>query len=174
MSQTSYQINIPAVSYPGQLADNSQVKDVLSAAAVLAAIIYGTLVVTDEANTGGFDALAGKAPGLTTDVSVVGAQLGVALAQQALAQDPSVVNPQYPIGYEVSCLRRGRVWVLAETAMADGANPFVRFTANGALYVGNFRNDADAGKAVQMAAGQAVVRGTTAAAGYACIELNIA
>lgn len=174
MAQTSYAINIPAVSYPGQLADNSDFKDVLSALAVLAAITYGTLVVTDEANTLGFDQIAGKAPSLTTDISVIGSALGVAIADQARAQNPAVSVPQYPIQAAVPCLRRGRIWVLAETALADGSLPFVRFTVNGALYLGNFRNDADAGKAVQLPGGGAVVRGTTAGAGYAVIELNLA
>ena len=173
MSQTSYSINIPAVSYPGQMADNMEARDVLSAIAFLAAIVFGTLVVTDEANTTDFTNIAGKAPALTTDVSVVGTQLGVALAMQALPQNPAVANPSYPQGYAVSCLRKGRVWVNAETAMADGSNPFVRFTANGLLYPGNFRADADAGKAVQMAVGQAVMRGTTAAAGFAVLELDL-
>lgn len=173
MGQTSYSINIPAVAYPGQMADNMEARDVLSAIAFLAPIIFGTLVVTDEANTGGFDALAGKAPGAAGDITTMGAQLGVALAMQAIAQNPAVANPQYPQGYAVSCVRKGRVWVNAETAMVDGSNPFIRYTANGALYVGNFRNDADAGKAAVMPAGQAIMRGTTAAAGYAVVELDI-
>lgn len=173
MGQTSYSINIPAVSYPGQIADNMEGKDLLSAAAFIAAMIYGTLGVTDETNTVGFDQLAVKAPGLTTDISVMGAVMGVVAADQARAQDPSVVNPQYPQFSAVPLMRKGRIWVSAETAMADGANPFVRFTANGALYVGNFRNDADTGKAVQMPSGQAVVRGTTSGAGFAVIELDI-
>lgn len=173
MSQTSYSINIPAVSYPGQVADDSMVKDVLSAVAVAAAMNFGILAVTDESNTSGFDQLACKAPALTTDISVVGAQLGLVIANQAIPQNPAVVNPQYPQFYAVPCMRKGRAWVLAETAMADGLNPFIRFTVNGALYVGNFRNDADTGKAVQMASGQAVMRGTTTGAGYAVVELDI-
>lgn len=173
MAQTSYSINIPAVSYPGQIADNGQ-KDVLSALAVAAAINYGTLVVTDETNTAGFDQLAGKAPGASTDISVVGAQLGVALADQARAQNPAVATPQYPQYAAVPCLRKGRVWVLAETAMVDGANPFIRFAAGaGGTVLGSFRNSADTATAVQMAAGQAVVRGTTTGPGYCVIELDI-
>lgn len=171
MSQTAYSINIPANAYPGQLVDLGM-KDILTALAVAAAITYGTLVVTDETNTTDFSQLAGKAPGLTTDVSVVGNAIGIAVANQALAQNPAVVNPVYPLNYAVPCLRQGRIWVNAETAMTDGLAPFVRFTVNGALYVGNFRNDADSGKAVQGAITQAIVRGTTSAAGYAVIEAN--
>ena len=176
--QISYSINIPAVSYPGQLADGCQVKDVLSAAAFLAAMNYGTLAVTDEANTLGFDQLACKAPGLTTDISVMGAVLGVVLADQARAQNPAVPTAQYPQKSAVPCLRKGRIWVYAETAMTDGTNPFIRFGAsvNGAV-LGAFRNDADTvtavDHAVQMPLGQAVVRGTTTGPGYCVIELDI-
>jgi hypothetical protein len=175
MSQTSYSINIPAVSYPGQRADNGEVKDVLSAAAFLAAMVYGTLAVTDETNTAGFDELACRAPSASGDITVVGKQLGVVLADQARAQNPAVANPVYPQYAAVSCLRLGRVWVNAETAMADGANPFVRFAAGaGGSILGNYGNTADTASAVQMAAGQQVVRGTTSGAGFAVIELNIA
>lgn len=174
MAQTSYAINIPAVSYPGQIADDSNVKDVLSAAAFAAALAYGILAVTDETNTLGFDQLAARSPSASGDITVVGAQLGVVLADQARAQNPAFTIPTYPQFAAVPCMRAGRVWVLAETAMADGANPFIRFAAGaGGTVLGSFRNSADTATAVQMAAGQAVVRGTTTAAGYAVIELDI-
>jgi hypothetical protein len=175
MGQTSYSINIPAVAYPGQLADLGK-KDILTALAVAASIVYGTLVVTDESNTAGFDQLAGKAPAVSTDITVMGAQMGIAIADQARAQDPSVANPVYPRYSAVSVLRQGRIWVLAETGLADGSNPFVRFTANGSFVpgvAGAFRSDADSAKAAQLSSGQAVVRGTTSAAGYAVIEINL-
>lgn len=175
MSQTSYSLYIPPVAYPGQLADDCQLKDVLSGMAFLAAMVYGTLGVTDEANTVGFDQLAVRAPSASGDITVVGAQMGVVLADQARAQNPAVANPVYPQYAAVSMLRFGRIWVNAETAMADGANPFIRFAAGaGGSILGSFRNSADTASAAQMAAGQAVVRGTTVAAGYAVIELNIA
>lgn len=177
MPQTAYSINIPAVAYPGQLVDMGM-KDILSALAVAAAIIYGTLVVTDESNTTDFSQLAGKAPAASGDVTGTGQVLGVAVANQALAQNPAVANPQYPLNYAVPCLRQGRVWVLAETGMTDGVAPFVRYALSASAsssYLGNFRNDADstAGPvlhAAQLPATQAVVRGTTSAAGYAVIE----
>lgn len=174
MSQTSYSINIPAVSYPGQLADNMEARDVLSCLAVAAALAYGILVVRDAANVGGFDQLAAKAPSLTTDISVMGSPIGVVLADQARAQNPAVASAQYPINSAVPVLRKGRVWVSAETAMTDGANPFVRFAAGaGGSQLGAFRNDADTASAVQMSSGQALVRGTTSGAGYSVIELDL-
>jgi hypothetical protein len=171
--QTSYSIDLPAVSYPGQLADDSQVKDVLSALAVAAAIAYGVLAVSDDSNGAGFDQLACKVPAASASITTVGAQLGVVLADQARAQDPSVAYPQFPQYSGVPCLRKGRVWVNAETAMADGLNPFIRFASGTGTLLGSFRDDADSTTAVQMAAGQAVMRGTTSAAGYAVVEMNL-
>ena len=142
--QTGYTIDIPAVSYPGQIADNSDVKDVLSALAVSAKVPYGVLVVADTANSGGFDNLAAKVPAATTDITNVGSALGVVLADQARAQDPAETVATYPINSALPCLRKGRVWVLSETAVTDGAPAFVRFSANGALVqLGAFRADAD-------------------------------
>jgi hypothetical protein len=172
MSQTSYAINIPAVAYPGKLFDLGK-KDILSALAVAAAITFGTLVVTDETNTLGADVLAGRAPAASGDVSTVGGILGVAVANQALPQNPAVTNPVYPQYYAVPCLRQGRIWVNAETAMTDGLAPFVRFASGaGGTILGNFRNSADTATAVQIAITQGIVRGTTTAAGYAVIECN--
>jgi hypothetical protein len=174
MSQTAYLINIPAVSYPGQIADDSEVKDVLSAAAYAAAMVYGTLAITDETNTVGFDQLACRAPSASGDITVIGAQLGVVLADQARAQNPAVSTPQYPQFAMVPCMRKGRVWVNAETAMTDGAAPFVRFASGaGGTVLGSFRNSADTASAAQMPSTQAVVRGTTTGAGYAVIELDL-
>jgi hypothetical protein len=174
MSQIGYSINIPAVSYPGQVADNGY-KDVLSALAVAAPMIYGTLAVTDETNTLGFDQLACRAPNASTDLSVVGAQLGLVLADQGRAQDPTNANnPQYPLNAAVPCLRKGRAWVYAETAMVDGSNPFIRFaTGAGGTVLGSFRNSADTATAAQLTAGFAVVRGTTTGPGYCVIEFDL-
>ena len=104
---------------------------------------------------------------------MMGAQLGVVVADQARAQNPAVSTPQYPQYASVPLMRKGRIWVNAEQALTDGTNPYIRYTVNGALYVGNFRADADTSKAAQLTSGQAIVRGTTTAAGYACIELDL-
>jgi hypothetical protein len=174
MSQTSYAIDTPAFSYPGQIADNSEVKDITSALAVLAPMIYGTLGVADAANTQGFDNQAVKTPAASADITTVGTPKGFVVCDQARAQDPTnPTNPQYPQNSAVPLMRQGRIALYAETALVDGSNPFIRFTANGALYTGNVRNDADAGKAVQMPAGYAKVIGNTTGAGFAVIELNI-
>lgn len=169
--QTSYSINIPAVSYPGQIADDG-VKDVLSALAVAAAIPYGVLVVADETNTGGFDQLAAKVPAASTDITVVGSVLGIVLADQARAQDPSVAVATYPINSAVPCLKKGRCWVLSETAVVDGTPVFARYSANGPLtQLGSIRADADTAHAAQVPG--MIFRGTYATAGFVVVEINL-
>lgn len=173
MPQTAYSINIPAVSYPGQQFDVSFGKDILSALAVAAAIIYGTLVVEDSANVGGADELAGRAPSASGDITSVGLAIGVAIADQARAQNPNVATPQYPQFSAVPCMRVGRIWVNAETAMTDGVAPFIRFASGaGGSILGNFRNSADTATAAQLPATQGIMRGTTSGAGFAVFECN--
>lgn len=170
--QTSYSINIPAVSYPGQIADASYVKDALSVLLVAAAVPFGVFVCKDAANTGGFDQLAAKVPALATDITNVGSLLGVLLAEQVIAQDPSVAVPTWPIKSAVAALRKGRVWVLSETAVVDGNPVFVRFaTGAGGSQKGAVRADADTATAAQ--APNCVFRGTYAAPGYVVVELDL-
>jgi hypothetical protein len=171
MSQTSYAINIPAVSYPGQIAD-SGLKDILSAAAYAAAMVYGTLAITDEANTSTVEFLAARAPSASGDITVIGAQLGIVVADQARAQNPAVANPVYPQGAMVPCMRQGRIWVNAESACTDGTAPYVRYGAGGSGINGNFAGAAGANLA-QMPSTQAVFRGTTTGAGYAVVEIDL-
>lgn len=170
MAQTSYSINIPAVAYPGQLFDLGA-KDILSALAYAASITFGILVVTDETNTLGADNICGRAPASSGDVTGTGQVIGISVANQALPQNPAVANPVYPQYYAVPCLRQGRIWVNAESAMTDGTAPYVRYGAGGSGINGNFAGAAGA-NLVQTPATQAVIRGTTTAAGYAVIEAN--
>lgn len=172
MGQTSYSIDIPAVSYPGQIADAMRATDIKTAAAVASALPYGVCVVRDEANTGDFSKLAAKLPSTGTDVTAAGSVMGIVLADQARAQDPSVAVAQYPLNSAVSVMAVGRVWVSSETAVVDGQPVFVRVSANGPLtQLGALRADADGGHAVQLP--DAIWIGTTAAAGYAVAELAV-
>lgn len=170
--QTSYSINIPAVSYPGQIADASYFRDVISALAVAAAVPYGVCVVQDTANGAGFDNLAAKVPSTTGSITTAGQAYGIVLADQGRAQDPSVVLPTYPINSALPVLRSGRVWVNSETAVADGGGVFVRYAANGGLtQLGAIRADADTAHAAALP--NSVFRGAYAAAGYVVAEINL-
>jgi hypothetical protein len=69
-------------------------------------------------------------------------------------------------------MRKGRIAIAAETALAAHTNPFVRFTvgAVGTL-LGALRADADTGKAV--AAPYLTVVTGAAAGGVAVVEINL-
>jgi hypothetical protein len=149
MSQTSYSINIPAFAFPGQLANLVRSK-IQTALAVAAPLPYGLLIVRDTANSSGVDQ-AGKLPSASGDVAN-GKILGVSVADQARAQDPSVASAQYPLNSAVSCLRDGEIVVApeADVTIAAGDPVYARITANGAgkLQLGAFRNDGDSGNAI--------------------------
>lgn len=170
--QTSYAINIPAFTYPGQLA-NLMRSRVQTALAVAAAIPYGLLVVRDAGNSSGMDQ-AGKLPSAGGDVVALNI-LGISVADQARAQDPSVASAQYPIGSAVPCLKMGEVAVVpeADTPVVAGGPVYARITANGAgkLQLGAFRADADGGNAVLVP--NAVFESASAAeGGFAVISIN--
>lgn len=168
--QTSYSIDIPAVSYPGQLADAAEGKDFLSCKAAAAALPYGVFVCQDLANTNGFDDIAAKVPAASTDITNAGKILGVVVADQARAQDPAFSVATYAQNSVVPVLRKRRIWVLSETAVTDGAPVFVRYaTGSGGSQKGAVRADADTASAAQHPT--AVFRGTYASAGYVVVEL---
>jgi hypothetical protein len=169
--QLSYSINMQPVAYPGQPVDISHAKDALTALAVAGPLPYGVLAVVDSANSGGFDKIAGKVPSAASDITS-GLALGVVLADQGRAQDPSVSSPQMPQFSAASVLRKGRVWVIVEENVNDGDLAFVRFAAGaGGTQAGSFRKSDDTTTAAQLSG--AVFRGAALAGGYAVVELNL-
>lgn len=77
----------------------------------------------------------------------------------------------YPTLRPLGVLRRGRIWLISETAQLRWTNPFIRFTANGGNDVGGIRNDADTARAVQ---NTKVTVLTDCAAGELClVEINL-
>lgn len=169
MGQLSYSINTPAVSFPGQPADLTNLV-ATSAMAVAAPLAYGTLAVRDTANSSGI-VEAGKAPALAADITTLGNVLGVVLADQARAQDPSVSVAQYPIGSAVPTMRKGRAWVVVEEAVNAGDPVFVRFATGTGTQLGAFRKSADTATAAQLPT--AVYRSAAGAAGYAILEMDL-
>jgi hypothetical protein len=171
MPQTSYAINLPAVSFPGQPFDSAVTQDVLSALNVAAAVAFGILLVKDTANTTGPDKLAAKAPSSSGEVTTEGTPLGVVMASQAIPQDPSVATPVYPIKSAVPLMRQGRIWVKPEENVLDGDAAFVRFASGaGGTVLGSFRKSADTATAVALP--KAIYRGGMVGS-YAMLELNL-
>lgn len=73
-------------------------------------------------------------------------------------------------GKSTTVAKRGSIFVYCETVCTEGKEVFVRHTANGALEIGNVRNDADTSKAVQV---KATFAETLDSAGLVEIELNL-
>lgn len=171
--QTSYSINLPAVAYPGQPADISKVNENVSALAVAAAIPYGVLVIRDLSNAAPSSwSIAGKLPSTSTDITVQGKALGVSVADQARAQDPSVAVPTYPQYSAVPCKRVGRIWVLVEEAVVAGDQAFVRYAAGSFSQLGAFRKSADTATAAALPNAY-YVTSQASAGGYAMVELAL-
>lgn len=159
MSQTAYSQRLTE-ALAGMLA--APVEDCLIDSAINAADLPAGVFVTRDAADG-----ACKVP--TTSGEVTASGMGFTVLN--LAHEPSSDGSTVDIPATKGCgvIRRGRIWVLTETAMTYGQSVFVRFTANGGnTQLGKVRNDADTANAVAAPGWQCLT--TLAAAGLAVIE----
>lgn len=171
--QTSYSTDLAPVAYPGQLVDLAK-SDTISTVAEVA-IPYGKLMSRGTASSESYRALA-KLPTVATDITAEGNVLGVSVADQGREQDPSVTLPTYKAKAAVPALRRGRIWVKVEEAVAAGGAVWVRFAAGASLTeLGAFgQDDGDEGGGALRALLANAVYLTAAGAGeYAMLELNL-
>jgi len=163
MSQTAYSVD-PGLAFRGMLGDpNDDSFAIPLANGAAAAQGFGIMVRRDATNPEDqFDVFSatGQAP------------VGVLVHTQA-QQNPALAGS---LGVDLlemaSVLRRGRIWVRVEEAVAVGDPVFFRHTAGGGgSEIGAFRNDADTASCDQVTAA-AWLQGS-AAAGVALLELNI-
>lgn len=163
MSQTAYTVD-PAVGFRGLLGDpNDDSFAIPLSNGAAAAVGFGIMVRRDVTNPEDqFDVFSatGQDP------------VGVLVHTQA-QQNPNLADP---LGVDLlepaSVLRRGRVWVAVEEAVAVGDPVFFRHTAGGGgSEIGAFRNDADTATCDQVT--QAAWLQGSAGAGVALLELNI-
>jgi hypothetical protein len=152
----------PAIGAPGQIYDSGPFHDIVS------------LIAQEDIPFGCAVTINGQYCELPDNSGEVTGQLGVAV-KDASKPGPGVYTPTiggYKAGDVVSVMKSGRIWVATETALANGAAPFVRFAAGaGGSQQGAWRNGADTASAVQPTTGVHVYRGV-AAAGLAVIELG--
>jgi len=125
--QTSYSIDIGAVAFPGQKADIGK-DDVVSALGT-EAVPYGVAVA--QATGSDYPKQLGRLPNSETDLI-----LGIAVADQNRAQDPSVSEPVYPAQSALGLMRQGRIYARVEGAPVAGAAVFVRHAAPGSEQLG--------------------------------------
>jgi hypothetical protein len=159
MSQTAYSQRLTE-ALAGMLA--TPIEDCLIDSKINAADLPAGVFVTRDASDE-----ACKVP--TTSGEVTASGIGFTVLN--LAHEPPSDGSTVDIPATKGCgvIRRGRIWVLTETAMTYGQAVFVRFTANGGnTQLGKVRNDADTANAVAAPGWQCLT--TLAAGGLAIIE----
>lgn len=128
------------------------------------------IVITEIVVTNGISQAGGTWTGGSADALYGIAQLTQTLESDLPGED---TIPTYADLDVANILRRGSIWVQFETAFdPDSDTLYCRFVAGGAAeLIGQFRNDADSGKAFAVA-GNVVPKTTLAAAGLGIVELN--
>ncbi len=151
----------PAAAYEGQTKG-----DVFEESANAEAdLTNGRLVVLGTNDKGA------KLPAAAGDVT--GKTLGITRYQASrMVNWPSGVTVPFPNGTTVPVIRRGKIWVKVEEAVAPGDPVFARHTAGaGGTTIGAFRKSADTATAAQVPS--AVYRTTAAINGLALVEINL-
>lgn len=128
--QTAVAVN-PLAGRPGMEYDDS-FSDIVTWIATVA-IPFGVLV---------YESAEGKAALPTATGNVTAGRVGIALEDPAKASGVG-----YEIGDPVRVMKRGRVWIASEEALAFGDTLFVRFATGTGTQKGAFRNDADTASA---------------------------
>lgn len=158
MSQTTYNTDL-AQAFPGLIADAASPPDILSRANEESANVpFGLAVVL---GTDGFNQF--KLPSATGETV-----LGV-LAHRHNRDD--VEADGLNEGEVGDVLKRGRIWVVTEEAVAPDADVYFRHTAPGAEQVGAFRTDADTANADQITSARWVA--ATSGAGIAQLDISL-
>lgn len=132
-----------------------------------AAVGFGLFVCQDLLYTE-----VARVPIVATDITNAKLARGITVQTQAIEQNyQSAGGDGYALNAEMSIVKRGAVWVTAETAMAVTDDVYARYTVSGTTVLGGIRNDADTAKAAIIPTAR-VVRPVTAA-GLCLIELNL-
>lgn len=125
------------------------------------AVKTGQLLTADK--TAGKVRNAAKLPAAAADISRPGAMGWVPLD---LTRDKGTAD--WPANRPLSLLRRGRIWLLAETALARWTYPFVRFAGVGVS--GALRNAAVTDEAVELT--HAIILTDAEPGGLVLVEVN--
>lgn len=168
--QTAYNLT-PPTARAGLLYDASSSKDVVTRTAGIA-VPFGCFVV----KAAGDDNVKLPVASASSASIVEGVAVYTQDEQSGLTGDGVV--PGYEAKRPINVLQKGRIWVYCETSFDPDADTlFLRYTANGALTIGNVRNDSDSGKADELGANGFGVAykplNTLAAAGFLALDLNI-
>jgi hypothetical protein len=161
--QTSYSTELP-LGVHGQRIE-AYPSAIVTGLATAGAVQVGTLAIYDTTP----DALPGKSVLPPSTSSHVTTTLGVV---GLTTWDPTYPEPPYRRYGTMPVMRKGRLSIVGETALAAHTTPFVRFTvgAPGTL-LGALRADDDGGNAVAAPYIQVIVG--AAAGAPAIVEINL-
>jgi len=163
--QTSFSVDKQR-AYAGMLADAGD-KDTINKIAT-SAVPFGCGVVKRAAPADTVEQCG--VPTATADVTA--RPRGIAVKDETRRGPQAGLPGGYEIGDSVTILKRGRIWVPVEGAVAQDGSPFCRFAAGaGGTVLGAFRADADTATAVAFPT--AVFRTFTSGAGFAVVEVNL-
>lgn len=174
MSQLSYAEQAPAIA--GMVADFSGGidADTMVNGEASAEIAFGKMVVQSavQSTSGTGTAATGtpakaKLPAASTD-DFYGVVLFSNEYDKRLELGDTGVKPAKMLAVK----HRGRVWVKVEVAVATTDAVYARYTTNGGLVPGDFRNDADTAKALRIYGAKFLT--ATSGAGLALLEFDMA
>jgi hypothetical protein len=129
------------------------------------AVKTGVMLTADK--TAGKVRNAAKLPTSAAEITKPGA-MGVVILD-ATREIVAGATLDWPALRPTPVLRRGRIWVLAETDLARWTYPYVRFAGTGVA--GSFRADADTANAAQLT--NAIILTDAAAGELALLELDL-
>ena len=164
MAQLSYQIDM-TVGIEGALADPDMDKYTVSRVA-LASLPCGKLVVADA--TASLNGKGVKLP--DADFTGSGDVEGVLMWDPARA--PQANGNNFAAGDALPVLRKGRIYVKPEDAVARNAQAFARFSAGTGSQLGAFRSDDDTATAAPVPSAR-YLSATTAADEITVLEINL-
>jgi hypothetical protein len=163
--QTSFSVD-KVRAYAGMIADAGD-KDTGNKIAT-SAVPFGCGVVKRAAPADTVEQCG--VPTATADVTA--RPRGIAVKDESRRGPQSGFPGGYELGDSVTYVKRGRVWVAVEGAVAQDSSAFCRFAAGGGgTVLGAWRADADTATAVAFPT--AVFRTSTTGAGFAIVEVNL-
>lgn len=163
--QTSFTVD-KTRAYAGMLADASHCDTITKIAT--SAVPFGYGVVKRASPADGVEQAG--VPTATADVTA--RPRGVAVKDESRKGPQSGNVGGYEIGDPMTLLKKGKIWVPVEGAVAQDGSAFCRFADGaGGTAEGAWRADADTATAVAFPT--AVFRTATGAAGFAILEVNL-
>lgn len=137
--QTSYSVQAPEALLGLMTEDFTRYVD---SVIPQTAVKIGKMLTADK--TAGLVRNAAKLPAAAADITKPGA-MGIVPWDQSREG-----GSDWPIKRPTPVMRRGRIWVLAEGAIARWTHPFVRFASGaGGTELGSFRGNADTATAAE-------------------------